>query len=227
MTNLLADPIFAAAGEAVIYLLVVVFTLISWIVNLANSQKQKNEQTRERSRPQQQRGQQRTPRRERTDERIQNEIEVFLQDVRSKRDTRRQPPEPELVAELVPEEEPHHESLRSQLEEKRRLAARETEKATRKKARLRPKVGATELPHLESNLAKAEEVIALGPDGKVVPLTEAQRSAKRAEESARELQAVYGAQAIGNAWTEIFRDPEQVRRAIVLNEILAKPKSLR
>ncbi len=224
MTDIIAEPIFAAAGEAVIYLLVVVFTLISWIVNLANSQKQKNNETREQSRPPGRRNQ----RRERTDERIQNEIEVFLQEVRGKRDSRRPTSEPELVAEVIPEEEPHHESLRRQLEEKKKLAAREAEKAARKKARLRPKVGTKELPHLESKLSAGEEpAIAVGKPIALQPLTEAERSAKRAEANAREMQAVYGAKAIGNVWTEIFRDPKQVRQAIVLNEILAKPKSLR
>lgn len=224
MTHIIAEPIFAAAGEAVIYLLVVVFTLISWIVNLANSQKQKTNETREQSRPPGRRNQ----RWEGTDERIQNEIEVFLQDVRGKREARRQPAEPVLVAEVIPEEEPHHESLRRQLEEKKRLATQEAEKAALKKARLRSRVGKKELPHLESNLSKpTEPAIPIGKPVKIEPLTETERSAKRAEANAREMQAVYGAKVLGNSWVDIFEDPERVRQAIVLNEILAKPKSLR
>ncbi|WP_166819812.1 hypothetical protein [Thalassoroseus pseudoceratinae] len=223
MTFPIAEPIFAAAGEAVIYLLVVVFTLISWIVNLANSQKQKNERpTRERSRPPQRR-------RERTDERIQSEIEVFLQEVRGKREGRQKSAEPELVAEVIPEEEPHphHESLREQIEAKKKQAEQEARKAAMKKARLRPKVGKKELPHLESNLAKADSPAPIVAEAVSVPLTESERSAKRAEANAAEMQAVYGAKLTANSWAEIFRDPNQVRQAIVLNEILAKPKSLR
>ena len=96
-----------------------------------------------------------------------------------------------------------------------------------KKARLRPNVGKTELPHLESNLAKAEVSDSIVTQAVAVPLTQSERSAKRAEANAAEMQAVYGAKLFANSWAEIFRDPKQVRQAIVLNEILAKPKSLR
>ena len=73
MPPLLPPPVFADAG-AVVGLLVLIFTVVGWLVNLANSQNNPPAPPQNRPRPPRPR-----------EDRVQNEIDIFLQEVRGEK----------------------------------------------------------------------------------------------------------------------------------------------
>ncbi len=93
MPNLIPPPLFADAG-AVVGLLVLVFTVVGWLVNLANSQNNPQAAPPNRPRPPRPKGQ-----------RVKSEIDMFLQEVRGQKI-----PQEDVVLEALPPEPPRRHS---------------------------------------------------------------------------------------------------------------------
>lgn len=91
MPVFIPPPLFADAG-GVVALLVLIFTVVGWLVNLANSQNNPPAPPPPQNRP-------RPPRPKAN--RVQNEIDIFLQDVRGQNASKE-----DVVLEALPPEKP-------------------------------------------------------------------------------------------------------------------------
>jgi hypothetical protein len=197
MPNVIPPPLFADAG-AVVGLLVLIFTVVGWLVNLANSQNNPPAPPPNRPRPPRPKG-----------DRVQNEIDIFLQEVRGKNI-----PDEDVVLESLPPEparQPRRPVPQPPPHEQPRPASR---------GRL--------APHVESHVGET-----LASHHLAAHVGEAQPSLDRPDpRTAGEMVALptLGGQSPKQAGTPIvalFRNRESIQQAILVNEILSKPKSMR
>lgn len=204
MFDIFPQPIFADAS-AVVGLLVLIFTVVGWLVNLANNQQNP---------PAKQRPQQRPPRPQR--DRVQNEIDVFLKEVRGEATAAE---EPDIVVESLPPETSRRRSRSTPPPPPPEYVAepQRSRLSDRMAPHVQSHVGESlSSHHLESHFGEREEqpvdesldpraagdIMALQPGGqtrKAAPLP-----------------------LVG-----MLKDRRGIRQAILVNEILSKPKALR
>lgn len=199
-------------------LLVFLFTIVGWLVNLANNNQPQNQ-------PPQRRPQGGPPPGGGNDPRVQNEIEVFLQEVRGQRPPAR-PPKPandDFVIEVVDEQPKPRRTLSSQLKEHRaetapsEHSAREVKRARDKKDAAEGKKHSARVTFASTSpnaMRKAAEAVRLKAAGQQSPGL----LGGEAKPPARTMAVSYAA---------MLQNPAQVKQAIVINEILSRPKSLR
>jgi hypothetical protein len=198
MPNVIPPPLFADAG-AVVGLLVLIFTVVGWLVNLANSQNNPPAAPPpNRPRPPRPKG-----------ERVKNEIDIFLQEVRGQT-----VPQEDVVLESLPPE------------------------AVRQRSRPTPPPPPPEPPrppqrarlgsHVESHVGEA-----LASHHLATNVGDAQPSLEMTDpRTAGEMVALptLGGQSTKQSSAPIinlFRDRRSIQQAILVNEILSKPKSMR
>ena len=197
MPNLIPLPVFADAS-AVVGLLVLIFTVVGWLVNLANSQNNPPAAPPNRPRPPRPKG-----------ERVQNEIDIFLREVRG---------------ETVPQEDVILESVPPQpVQQRTRQAPPPLPQEMPRSARtplgsvtpqVESHVGGLASHHLASSVGKPAEPMQFAD-----PRTAGEMVA---------LQSL-GGQTPKQAGPiiNLFRSQNSIRQAILVSEILAKPKALR
>lgn len=193
MPNLLPQPLFADAGF-IVGLLVLIFTVVGWLVNIANAQNQPP--------PPPQKRPPRPPRPKR--ERVQNEIDIFLKEVRG--DTVID--EDDVVLESVPQTTRQRPGLEAQSEEEGS----------------RSRLGKM-APHLESHVG--EHLASHHLESHV-----GEPQPKRESPDPRatgEMLAIQGKTAKSTPLpiAGLLKNREGIRQAIMVNEILSKPKALR
>ncbi len=194
MPMFLPQPVFADAG-AVVGLLVLIFTIVGWLVNLANSQNNPPAPPQNRPRPPRPR-----------QDRVQNEIDIFLQEVRGER-----PADDDVVLEALPPEP------------RRRPAPPPPNVPVREPAAPRtPHRG--RLGHMESHL---DETLS---SHHLESRMHEPRSPRETPHQVGEMAALQPrgtAKKTPLAIIQLLRDQQGVRQAMLVNEILSKPKSLR
>lgn len=191
--------LFAAGFEVVVTIVILVISFLGWLVNLAN------ERNKPAPRPRGPR-----PQRGARDRRIQNEIDVFLQEVGGKR----KPPEevPEVPIEVVPEEELRR---RERQQRRRRPVSTGAGRDLRQPAstRLGERIGEVveaDLPHLATNIGQPGAPG--GPAGglSVFAAPPAPLAPQVVSENVARVK-------------ELLRDPQGVRQAVLVSEILGPP----
>ena len=192
MPDLFPQPLFADAGF-IVGLLVVIFTVVGWLVNMANAQN--NPPPPPQKRPP------KPPRPKR--ERVQNEIDIFLREVKG--DT------------VVSEEDVVLESAPPQRRPGLAPPAGEESEA-------RGRLG-TMTSHMESHVGET-----LASHHLETHVGESQPSLELPDpRAAGEMVAVQGrsAKATPLPIMGLLRSRQGIRQAILVNEILSKPKALR
>jgi hypothetical protein len=196
MPNLIPLPLLADAG-AVVGLLVLIFTVVGWLVNLANSQNNPPAPPPNRPRPPRPKG-----------DRVQSEIDIFLKEVRGET-----VPQEDVVLESVPPEPRSRPALAPISEEPARSTSR---------GRLGSALPQLS-PHVGETLANHHLASTVG---------ETQPSRERHDpRTAGEMVAL---QSLGTQTSRqaapiinLFRTKKSVQQAILVSEVLAKPKSMR
>lgn len=202
MWNLFPQPLFAADGSWIVGLLVIIFTVVGWLVNLANSQQK----------PVAKQGQPQRPRRPQR-ERVKNEIDIFLKEVRGEA-----PQEDDIVVESLPPDASRRRS-RSTPPPPRQPAPPEAQRGRlgRVASHVESHVGETlATHHLESHIGEREP--------QATPETKNPRA--MGEMMAMQTKG----QSTKTAPLPILgmlNNREGIRQAILVNEILSKPKALR
>jgi hypothetical protein len=202
MPVLIPPPLFADAG-AVVGLLVLIFTVVGWLVNLANSQNNPAAPPPQ-NRPR--------PPRPKAD-RVQNEIDVFLQEVRGQN-----VPKEDVVLEALPPERPGG-------------RPRPVAPAPPPQPETAPPTGRNRLAtvassvesHVGETLASHHLATNVGDKPPVAHLPTAQTGGEMVA-----LQPL-GRPAAGARLPVIslFKERQTIRQAVLVNEILSKPKALR
>jgi hypothetical protein len=199
MPNVVPIPLFADAG-AVVGLLVLIFTVVGWLVNLANSQNNPPAPPPNRPRPPRPKG-----------DRVKNEIDIFLQEVKGQT----VPPE-DVVLEALP---PGQARGRSR--------ANVPPMPPEPQPVARPRL-TSDSPHLESHVGETLASHHLSSN-----VGEPQPSANRPDpRTVGEMVALptLGGQSPKTTATPIvnlFRNRQSIQQAILVNEILSKPKAMR
>lgn len=201
MFNIFLQPVFADAG-AVVGLLVLIFTVVGWLVNLANSQQNPPAKQKQGPRPRPQR------------DRVQNEIDIFLKEVRGEA-----PAEPDIVIESLPPETTRRRSRPTPPTPPTRpepLPEAQRSRMSRVGSHVESHVGESlSTHHLESHFGATEPQPMPSPDpramGEVIAMQPEGSSAKTAP-----------LPMIG-----MLKNRQGIRQAILVNEILSKPKALR
>ncbi len=200
MPQFLITPLFAAGGgEMVVALLLFVFTVVGWLVNLANNQNNPPAPPQKRPRP---------PRPKAN--RVQNDIDIFLQEVQGggasddeimmdavAPDPRRAPPPRPSAPPPPPVEEPS----------RKRLSTMESQ--------LDSHVGETLASHhLESHVGEPDSPISTGAKSSGDIAAVQPRGGRTGGKSSVPL--------IG-----LLKSRQGIQQAILVNEILSKPLALR
>ncbi|MFQ5731655.1 MAG: hypothetical protein ACE5KM_06855 [Planctomycetaceae bacterium] len=189
--------VFAVDPGTIITLVIVVISFIGWIINLVN---EKSKQNAPRPAP---------PRRGVRDDRFEQDIDVFLQQVGG----RRAAWQDEVAVEVVPESE----LLERQAEERRGRKLSSIEDRHVETSRL----GEGVRSHVETHMRGALDAPGKRDAGSrieaVVEADFGKSIAAQAEPPPRQRAAVEPDEIV-----RMLRDPEGVRKAIILNEVLTR-----
>ena len=186
--------LFADNVGSIVMLVMVVISFIGWIVKLVNEKSQQNA-PRPAARPQQA-----------GDDRFEQEIDVFLQQVGGRR-TRR-PFEDEVAIEVVPESE----LLERRAAERRERKLSSIEDRHVQTSELGAGVRSQHLDEFETNI----------DDERISAVVEADFGDSVAKEAAPAVAAVRAAAIDPGDLVNMLRDPDGVKKAIIVNEILTR-----
>jgi hypothetical protein len=199
MPVFIPPPVFADAG-AVVGLLVLIFTVVGWLVNLANAQNNPP------AAPPQNRPRPPRPK----PDRVQNEIDIFLREVKGQ-----SAPKEDVVLEALPPQRPRPSASPPPPPMETAQPSTRVRLATVAPS-VESHVGETLASHhLATNVGDKPPSLELPPTptiGEMVahkPLGGASREASKIP--------------IAN----LFKERNSVRQAVLVNEILSKPKALR
>lgn len=200
MPNLFPLPVLADAG-AVVGLLVLIFSVVGWLVNLANSQNNPPVPQKQRPRP---------PRPRRQGQRMQNEIDIFLKEVRGEETVS----DDDVVVESVPP--------KSARQRRTRTASPPPQPPPTKSQESR-RLGSVEA-NLDSHVGES-----LSSHHLASPMGEDPSQGERPDyRGVGEMVAIQkGRSTSALPVMQMLRDRQGLRNAILVNEILSKPKSLR
>jgi hypothetical protein len=214
----LPQPLFAAVGDWIGFI-VMALAVLGWLGNLIGNQKQQ---------PPAPRAPQPPPRPR--DKRIQNEIDVFLQEVTGKK----KPPE-EVPIEIVPEQQRRpRPPVRPAANEPRRAAARPAA-AQRAPAEARP-ASASGAPaaqrgrgarDLGSGVASHVQTYMAEHPGELAQHRLQPTLGKGLLDESDAEAAEKAGSAVAQQIAAMIREPGGAQKAILINEILSRPKSLR
>ncbi len=199
MLMYLPPPVFADA-TTVVGLLVLIFTVVGWLVNLANSQNNPPPPPQNRPRPPR-------PRRDR----VQNEIDIFLKEVRG------QKPEDDIVVESLPPEP----RRRGGAPPPPVVPRPEAPPAPRQRGRL-GHISSHMDSHVGETLASHHLESHVGEPRPVLEVLEVDAAAQMAAMPSRG-----AANKTPLPMLALLRDKQGIRHAMIVNEVLSKPKSLR